>query len=57
MNVEPSQTSLAKRSTLSKLKECSCDIITDVGEMRWDGVSSTTEVDIVRKVEGLVQEL
>ena len=57
MNLQPSQTRFSEWSSFRKSNQPSTKVITNMVEMRRDRVSATTEVDVVRKVERIVEKL
>lgn len=57
MNLQPSQTRLPERFCIPELKQAAAQVIPDVVQMRWNRIRATSEVDVVRKVEGIIKEL
>ena len=52
-----SQTALAKGLGFTEEEQSTREIVADVIQMRWDGVGTAAEVDVVRKVDCVAQEL
>src|SRR4051794_18013524 len=57
VDLEPAQATLAEGPGFGKLEQATTEIVADVVEMRGDGVRPPTEVEIVREVDGVAQEL
>ena len=57
MDLQPSQTGDTKRAFVSKLEQATAEIIADVVEMGRDRISSASEIEVVREVELVREEL
>lgn len=57
MDFQPPQATLTEGLSFGEEEEATREIVTDVVQMWWNGVCSTTEVHIVGKVEFVTQEL
>jgi len=57
VDFEPPQTALAERFCFRKLQKTATEVITNVIEMRRDGISTSTEIEIVREVDFIAEEL
>ena len=57
MDLQPPQAAFTERLSLCEEKESTRKVVTDVVQVRWDGVRPATEVHVVREIELVTQEL
>lgn len=57
VDLEPSETTFAQRLGVAEEEQSATKIITNVVEMRRDGVGTASEVKIVRQIEIVTKEL
>lgn len=57
VHLQPPETALAQRLRLAEHKQSTTQVIPYVGQVRRDRVCTTTEVDVVRHVDSISQEL
>ena len=57
MNLQPPQTTLAEGPRLAKQEQTTTEIIPNVTQMGRNGVSTTTEINVVREIQSVAQEL
>jgi hypothetical protein len=57
VNLEPSQTSLAKRLCFSKHEETATEIVAEVVQVWRYGVCTATEIKVVRQIQCITNEL
>lgn len=57
MDLQPAQSTLAQRLSLGKLQQPSTQIIANMVQIGRDGVSTSTEIDVVREIQGITNEL
>ena len=48
VDLKPTQATFSKRFSFSEHEKSTTEIITDVIKVRWNGVSATTEIKVVR---------
>lgn len=57
MDLHPPQTTLSERLGFLKEKQATRQVVTDVVQMRRERVGAASEIEVVREVDGLVEEL
>ena len=57
VNLEPAETSFTERLRVREPKDAATHVVTDVRKVGRDRVGATAEVEVVREVELLVEEL
>lgn len=57
VDLQPPQTSLSERPRFAELQQPTTEIVTNMVQVRGDGISTAAEIKIVRHVDGVTQEL
>ena len=57
MYLQPAESTRAKGFYFCENEQPTGKIISNVAQVRWDGVGTTTKIEIMRQVENIAQEL
>lgn len=57
VDFEPTKASSAERFGFAECEKATAEIIADMVEMCWDWVGTTAEIEVMREIERIVQEL
>lgn len=57
MYLQPAESTRAKGFYFCEYEQPTGKVISNVAQVRWDGVGATTEIEIMRQVESIAQEL
>ncbi len=57
MDLDPAKPAQTKGLCVRELEQATGKVISDVIEVRWDRIGATSEVEIMREVERIAQEL